>query len=311
MTDRKSRINALVSVVLPTYNRAHCLPRSIQSVLDQTYSQWELIIVDNYSTDNTDELVASYHDSRIYLFKIRNDGVIAASRNKGLYIAKGEYVAFLDSDDWWHPEKLLESVRQLNAGADIVYHDLYLISSLTGKKRFWKRAKTRQVRSPVFYDLLIRGNALNNSSVVVKRKLMNLIVGFSEDPFLVAVEDYDAWLRLAKHTSAFFRLSKTYGYYWNGGGNVSSHTQNIKSLERLAETYLNENLESGGFGASPSHAYVLGSAKFALGQFDEARAAFIRAFLLSKDQSLYFMCFKSILWLMNVEIKKLKYLLHN
>jgi glycosyltransferase involved in cell wall biosynthesis len=89
----------LVSVVIPTYNHARYLGRALQSVLDQTYKNWEAIVIDNHSTDNTAELIASFADQRITYLKIHNNGVIAASRNAGIRAAKGEWLAFLDSDD--------------------------------------------------------------------------------------------------------------------------------------------------------------------------------------------------------------------
>ena len=91
----------LVSVIIPTYNQAHYLVRALQSVLDQTYINWEAIVIDNYSTDNTDEVMADFADPSVTYLKIHNNGVIAASRNEGIRAAKGEWVAFLDSDDWW------------------------------------------------------------------------------------------------------------------------------------------------------------------------------------------------------------------
>lgn len=232
--------NPLVSVIVPTYNRAYCLGRTIKSVIDQTYPYWEMIIVDNHSTDNTDELIANFNDSRIKVIKIHNKGVIAASRNKGLRASHGEYIAFLDSDDWWLSEKLTVSVEHLDAGADLVYHDLYLISSLPAKPRFWNRGKPRQVGPPVLHDLLFNGNALYCSSVVVRRNLMMHIGGFSEDSLLIAAEDFDAWLRLTKCTEKFVRLKNTLGFYWAGGGNYSSPKKTINSLTRLCELYVNE-----------------------------------------------------------------------
>ena len=113
----------LISIVLPTFNRSHVLGRAIDSVLAQTYSNWELIIVDNHSSDQTDILVNNYHSSKIVLLKIHNKGIIAKSRNCGINHAHGELVAFLDSDDWWYPKKL-EIVMKYFDQADIVYHDL-------------------------------------------------------------------------------------------------------------------------------------------------------------------------------------------
>ena len=97
--------NPLISVVIPTYNHAHYLGCALESVLNQTYTNWEAIVIDNHSTDNTDEVMASFTDPRITYLKIHNNGVIAASRNAGILTAKGKWVAFLDSDDRWYPRK--------------------------------------------------------------------------------------------------------------------------------------------------------------------------------------------------------------
>lgn len=99
-------MNELVSVIMPSYNTASYISASIKSVLAQTYSNWELIIVDDCSTDNTDAIVAGFKDARIKFFKnIKNSGA-ALTRNRALREAKGEWIAFLDSDDLWLPEKL-------------------------------------------------------------------------------------------------------------------------------------------------------------------------------------------------------------
>ena len=105
----------MISVVLPTYNRAHVLGRAVDSVLAQTFSEWELIIVDNHSSDQTDHLIENYHNSKIKLYKINNEGIIAKSRNLGILHAQGEFVAFLDSDDWWSPRKLELSLKHLQS----------------------------------------------------------------------------------------------------------------------------------------------------------------------------------------------------
>src|SRR3990172_8575884 len=121
-------MNPLVSVVIPTYNHARFLGRALQSVLDQTYTNWEAIVIDNHSQDNTDEIVDSFRDPRIILLTIYNNGVIAASRNMGIRAAKGEWIAFLDSDDWWTPNKIQVCLEQINDKVDLVYHSLKLVS---------------------------------------------------------------------------------------------------------------------------------------------------------------------------------------
>lgn len=104
-------IDGLVSIIMPSWNTGRFIGESIQSVLEQTYQNWELIIVDDCSTDNTDEVVASFGDARIrYLHNERNSGA-ALTRNYALREARGEWIAFLDSDDLWEPEKLEHQIK--------------------------------------------------------------------------------------------------------------------------------------------------------------------------------------------------------
>ncbi|MEF2843823.1 MAG: glycosyltransferase family 2 protein [Catenibacterium sp.] len=113
MEDRKV-VDGLVSIIMPSWNTERFIAETIQSVLDQTYTNWELIIVDDCSSDNTDELVASFKDERIkYLHNEKNSGA-ALTRNKALREAKGEWIAFLDSDDLWMPEKLEHQIDFMN-----------------------------------------------------------------------------------------------------------------------------------------------------------------------------------------------------
>lgn len=100
----------LVSIIMPSYNTAKYIGESIRSVLAQTYQNWELLIVDDCSTDNTDEVVAQFKDSRIKYFKNERNSGAAVSRNKALREATGKWIAFLDSDDLWYPEKLEKQI---------------------------------------------------------------------------------------------------------------------------------------------------------------------------------------------------------
>lgn len=114
----------LVSIIMPTYNCARFIRESIDSVLAQTYTNWELIIVDDSSTDNTAEMVANFNDPRIhYLRNEQNEGA-ALTRNKALRAAKGRYIAFLDSDDLWHPDKLERQIAFMEQnGYAFTYHE--------------------------------------------------------------------------------------------------------------------------------------------------------------------------------------------
>lgn len=106
-----------VTVIVPTYNRAHCISRAIDSVLGQTFTDYELLVVDDGSTDNTEQVLARYGE-QVTLIRQANQGASAA-RNRGISHARGEFVAFLDSDDEWRPEKLARQVAWLEAQPDV------------------------------------------------------------------------------------------------------------------------------------------------------------------------------------------------
>lgn len=259
-------MNPLVSIVIPTFNRERELERALKSVIAQTYPFWKAIVVDNHSNDNTQKMVARFSDKRISFFKIHNDGIIAKSRNLAIEKSTGKYVAFLDSDDWWMPDKLEESVRYLENSADVVYHDLYLVKKNT-QKLFWKRVRTRKLSSPVFSDLMINGNALTNSSVVVKRSLLTAIKGLCEDPLLVSIEDFDAWLRISQFSEKFVRIPKTLGYYWLGTTNTSNPKRILSSLNAFEKRYPVQVGNLGGINGSNWINYSTGRSLFMLGQY--------------------------------------------
>jgi glycosyltransferase involved in cell wall biosynthesis len=263
-------IQPRVSVVIPTYNRAADLRRALASVAAQTFADWEAVVVDNHSIDDTAQVVASFADPRIRLLMIHNGGIIARSRNLGIKEARGEFIALLDSDDWWQPRKLELSVRALERGADVVYHDLYLVKSGT-RHVPWVRARTRALGEPAFDDLIQGGPALNTSSAVMRREALGRVDGISEDPDLVAWEDYDWWLRLARAGARFERLPQTLGFYWYGGGNASSPDRVITYLAHIRYRYL-DPLGLGDDGRRPAwYEYGMGRACFHKGRYADAR----------------------------------------
>jgi glycosyltransferase involved in cell wall biosynthesis len=259
-----------VSIVIPTYNRAADLTRALTSVMQQTWKEWEVLVVDNHSTDDTAEVVQSFRDQRIRMLSVRNHGVIAVSRNLGVANSSADYVAFLDSDDWWAPRKLERSVIELDSGADIVYHDLYLARSPRNGWRL-RRAATRPLSSPVFKCLRERGNVLTNSSVVVRRAMLLDIGGLSEDPGLTSWEDYDCWLRLARVTEKFSRLTEPLGWYWTGGGNVSSPQRTIGNLERIRELYFRPDGRYEDEDLPGWYHYGMGRARYHMREYPDAR----------------------------------------
>ena len=213
----------IVSVIIPTYNHGHLIGRALESVLSQTFQDFEIIVVDNYSTDNTDLVLASYACSRLTVLKVHNFGSIAYSRNHGISHARGDWIAFLDSDDWWMPQKLEECSRHF-LNSDLIYHRLTLSGS-SFRLTFPFCSGTWPLKSPILTHLLKSGNPIPTSSVVVRRTMFALIDGFNEKPEFIAAEDYDAWIRLSKITERFSFISDYLGFY-----HYSPHSASRKDM---------------------------------------------------------------------------------
>jgi glycosyltransferase involved in cell wall biosynthesis len=225
-----TKLTPLVSIIIPTYNHAKFISKALNSIKIQTYDNWEVIIIDNYSTDETHKILDKITDSRIRHLKIDNKGVIAKSRNIGIKEANGEWIAFLDSDDFWTEEKLEVCIRNINENVDFIYHD---VESLHHEAKFpFKKKKFtgRQLNKPVLQDLLIstisKGTAIGNSSVIVRKNVLDKIGGISENKNLIASEDYNTWLRIAQVTDNFKYINKKLGYFLIHGDS----TQKKKNL---------------------------------------------------------------------------------
>lgn len=213
----KQNSTPLISIIIPTYNHANFLGKALESIIQQTYCNWEAIVIDNYSTDKTNKVIDKFKDARIRYFKISNYGIIAKSRNFGINLAKGEWIAFLDSDDWWTKDKLEICQKNFSEKVDFIYHKLEIIYD--NSKSFYKRKKTigRRLYSPVLNDLLIseieKGTAIGNSSVLVRKKILDKIGGISENINMVASEDFNTWLRIAQITDKFKFIENRLGFY--------------------------------------------------------------------------------------------------
>ena len=217
------------SVVLPTFNRVSFLGQAIESVLDQTFSNWEMLLVDNNSTDGTGDLLYKFSDERIRIFKVNNNGSISVSRNLGIRESKGEWIAFLDSDDWWKSNKLAKCKENITASVDFIYHDLEILS--LNKKH--KNLNCRQLNSPVLNDLLLKGNPIAASSAVVRKSLFPRVDYMNEDPGLIMTADYNTWLKMANITDAFLHIPKKLGFYRIHGKNVSNDSILEPSLKAM------------------------------------------------------------------------------
>ncbi len=226
----------LISVVIPTYNHAHFLDKALQSVRQQTYTNWEALVVDNHSQDNTDEVIAALDDPRIRLLKIHNDGVIAASRNLGIREARGEWIAFLDSDDCWYPAKLetFARVRAEDPTCDVVSNDELRVDRETGGTTILRHGPNEE---PFYQALLLGGNRLSTSATVVRKAfLVRHRLAFSERRDHVTVEDYGLWLELARLGARFTFVPEVLGEFVIHGANNSAqlarHLANAEALLR-------------------------------------------------------------------------------
>lgn len=221
----------LVSVIIPTFNRARELERCLNSVLAQSYPHFDIWVCDDGSTDNTAEVVARFQERASITYRNSiNYGGPAWGRNWALKNSKASYLAFLDSDDFWSPEKLAHSINELEHGADLVYHPLKIARH---RLKLFSRGKlkARKLRNPIFSDLLEGGNTIANSSVVLRRELLLSVGGFEEQEEFIAWEDYDAWLRLSKVTDKFAFIPEALGSYWVGSDNLTQSSS--KTIERL------------------------------------------------------------------------------
>ena len=180
-------MDKLVSVIMPAYNTEAYIADAIRSVLEQSYALWELIVIDDASADNTAAIIEDFCrlDSRIRCITFQTNQGVAAARNAGLDCAKGDYVAFLDSDDLWHPEKLRMQLARI-VQADLVY-TAYSVMNAQGELLY-----NYNVPDRVSLDMLLKENCIGCSTVLVKRNVISLY-RFQSD---VAHEDYLLWLQL-------------------------------------------------------------------------------------------------------------------
>jgi glycosyltransferase involved in cell wall biosynthesis len=182
-----------VSVIIPTYNRAEKVLRAISSVLSQTYEDFELIVIDDGSDDHTREGLSRFKDHILLLNHTENMGVSAA-RNSGIEKARGEFIAFLDSDDQWMPEKLEVQIDFFRENPDIVACQT---EEIWIRKGIRVNPKNRHLKpSGDIFEPSLKLCLVSPSAVMLKRSLLDE-VGLFDERFPVC-EDYDLWLRISK-----------------------------------------------------------------------------------------------------------------
>ena len=207
-----------VSIVIPTYNHEAFLGAALSSVINQTYTNWEAIVVNNFSTDGTEALVHSFNDPRIKLVNFHNNGIIGAARNQGINLAINPFVAFLDSDDTWLPTKLEKCVAALTNGADLVCHGENWIDETSHSRAVFYGPTARAT----YLNLLFKGNRLSTSATVVRANILKSVGGFSENPEFVTAEDYEIWLKISQLTNKLAFIDEILGNFTRHGASASS-----------------------------------------------------------------------------------------
>ncbi len=241
-----------VSVIIPTYNRKHTLGRAIESIISQTIKPLEIIIVDDGSNDGTREWIKQEYPFIKYLNQ--NNSGVSASRNRGIFSANGNWIAFLDSDDEWIPEKLERQLSILSSDKKAVF---------CHTNEIWIRNGTRvnQMRKHQKYGGYIFEKCLDMcrispSSSIIKKEVFDHIGYFDES--LIVCEDYDLWLRIAAHYKILFLdqpLIKKYG----------GHVDQLSRVKGGIEKYRIQSLEK-----------ILSSESLEISQFNSAKEILIK-----------------------------------
>ncbi len=185
------KTNPLVSVIIPTFNRAHLLDKTLDSVLSQTFKDFEIIVIDDASVDGTQDLLSKYPSLKSIIFE-ENQGVSCA-RNCGIELAKGDYICFLDSDDLWEPKKLEIQTKWMEEHPEIAACQTDEIWIRNGV-RVNPMEKHKKYAGDIFLNSLPLC-IVSPSSVMIRAKILKKIGGF--DLNLPACEDYDMWLRMS------------------------------------------------------------------------------------------------------------------
>ncbi len=260
-----------VSVIIPTYNRAALLKEAIESVRSQTYANWELIVVDDGSTDDTQSIISQNRDSRIRYFYQKNAGVSAA-RNRGIEESRSPLIAFLDSDDLWVPEKLERQVHVMKQHPEtgLLYGQVgrYSISDSN-------RSEVEPLKGLMTVPELLNGpRTLFTSTVIVRRACLEQAGLF--DTELHVGEDFDLFLRIAEKYPVFFLEgadTKMRIHPENTGGNVKKlYSGYLNFAQKMMKAYANQIAKPSRYEElEAKYSYLLGGLYLKEGKVSEAR----------------------------------------
>jgi len=229
----------LISVVIGAYNCGAFIQETVNSVINQSMPDWELIIVDDCSTDDTCKKINTIKDKRIKLITLeKNSHLPAITRNIGIRESSGKYIAFLDHDDLWLRDKLKIQSEYIGKNPDIAL--TFCSFRIKSPSRRWNNkilSPKRRINPGYLYDQLLGFNFIPCSSVVAKKSVLEEMHYFDEDPDIVTSEDWDLWLRIAmSHKIAF--IPKVLGIYKMHSANFSGTGKRLEKAIYAVDKHL-------------------------------------------------------------------------
>jgi glycosyltransferase involved in cell wall biosynthesis len=237
-----------VSVILPTHNRAHLVTGTIDSILKQAFQDFELIVVDDCSRDDTEKVIKAYTDERIRYFCHDSGGLVAVNRNYGMAQARGEYIAFCDDDDLWLPDKLERQLLEFDKDGNlsmvcangVFFNDTGDLGVIY-KDKFWDD-------NSLTFESILRHNPIITPSVIVKKDVIDDVGGMNTDPIFYSGEDYEFWLRISRKYKIRY-LEIPLVKCRRHSHSIHLHLEGVTSIKHIREMYrwfLNTNFINSG-----------------------------------------------------------------
>ncbi len=301
--------NPEVSVIIPTYNRAHLIKRAIQSVLNQTYQNFEIIVVDDGSVDNTEEVVKNFNNQKIRYIRYNENKGVAAARNTGIKATRGDYIAFQDSDDEWFPNKLerqMEVFKNVSPEVGVVY---------TGT---WRIRNNERIYLPLFTGKQREGNICKElkenfvmpaPAAIVKKECFNRVGMFEER--LPRLVDWELWLRISKYYEFKYISEPLVTQYYTPNSISTDLNAYIEAHKLILEKHFEEFKKNKKLLAK--HLLAIGTRLCLVGKTPQGRRYFLESFktfplntksLLAILISLFGSAFYNKITKLHLEIKK-------
>ncbi|WMJ90223.1 glycosyltransferase family 2 protein [Anaerocolumna sp. MB42-C2] len=233
-----------VSVILPTYNRIHTLKRSIISVLNQGFTDYELLIIDDGSTDGTKEFIADIMDERIHYIKSPVNRGAANARNIGIRASKGKYIAFQDSDDEWLPDKLEKQVVVMDEAdmlTGMVYTRLFYDLGDKGRIEYPPESMSLDQKSGYIYEQILHRNLVGTPTMLIRRECFNKVGMFNTQ--LRKLEDWELCIRIAKDYKIILVDELLLKAYLTPGSLSSDTVSNVQATLSMLKIYKEEYIK--------------------------------------------------------------------